>query len=79
MIVVFESKVIGATTNLLFAWSKTKTSLSSAPETSTLFKPPKPIFADGATESDANVLLAGFNDTVVAGLLLMTTVVAIIL
>jgi hypothetical protein len=51
----------------------------SAPDKSTLFKLPKPIFADGATEREANVLLAGFNDIVVAGALLMTTVVAIIL
>jgi hypothetical protein len=77
--IVFASKVIGDTTNLLFAWSKIKTSLFSAPETLTSVKLPKLIFDDGATEREANVLLAGFNDTVVAGLLLMTTVVAIIL
>jgi hypothetical protein len=76
---VLASTVYGATTNVLLAWSKTKTSLFSAPETSTFLKSPKEMFEDGVIPTDANVLLAGFKETVVAGLLVMTTVVAIIL
>ena len=77
--IVFASKVIGDTTNLLFAESKIKTSLFSAPETSTFVRLPKDILDDGARLTEAKLLFAGFNDTVVAGLLLITTVVAIIL
>ena len=77
--ILFASKVTGETINLLFAWSKSKTSLFSAPDTSTFVRLPKDILDDGARLTEAKLLLAGFNDTVVAGLLLITTVVAIIL
>jgi hypothetical protein len=65
--------------NVAVAALYTNVSPSSAPEMLTSVKLPNEILEDGATLTDANVLFAGLRETVVAGLLVMTTVVAIIL
>jgi hypothetical protein len=64
--------------NVAFTALYTNVSPSSAPEMLTSVKVPNEIFEDGAKPTVANVLFAGLSDTVVAGLLVMTTVVAII-
>jgi hypothetical protein len=46
--------------------------------TSTFVNVPNEILEDGATVTAAEVLFAGFNDTVVAALLTIVTIVAII-
>jgi len=65
--------------NLAVTELYTNVSPSSAPEMLTSVKLPNEILEEGARPTVANVLFAGLRDTVVAGLLVMTTVVAIIL
>jgi len=76
--VTIASAVKVLASNFPFAELKTNDCPFETFATSTFVNDPNEMLDDGATLTEAEVLFAGFTDTVVAALLTIVTVVAII-